>query len=153
MIDVPKIIFAATLVAGQADGRTCVLAEPLSFWGGLDVASGKIIDRRHPQNGAVISGRVLVMKAGRGSSSGSSVLAEAIRLGTGPAGIVLLARDPIITMGAMIATELYGGESPVVVVQPDERLGYGSSLARSWRRSQWSSAHTTRKPTKTRKPS
>ena len=50
------------------------------------------------------------MTAGRGSSSGSSVLAEAIRLGTGRAGIVLLTRDAIVTVGAMIASELYGKE-------------------------------------------
>ena len=56
------------------------------------------------------------MRAGRGSSSGSSVLAEAIRLGTGPAGIVLLTRDAIVTVGAMVAAELYGKECPVVLV-------------------------------------
>lgn len=55
------------------------------------------------------------MTAGRGSSSGSSVLAEAIRLGTGPAGIVLLARDAIVTVGAMVASELYDRSCPVVL--------------------------------------
>ena len=55
------------------------------------------------------------MQAGRGSSSGSSVLAEAIRLGTGPAGIVLLTRDAIVTVGAIVAAELYGKDCPVVI--------------------------------------
>ena len=109
---------ATTLVQGRADGPTFVLEEPLSFWGGLDAASGEIIDRRHTQNGQFISGRVLVMTAGRGSSSGSSVLAEAIRLGTGPAGIVLLTRDAIVTVGAMVACELYERDCPIVLVQP-----------------------------------
>ena len=103
------------LVSGRAEGPSFVLREPLSFWGGLDAASGRIIDRWHPQNGEVLSGRVLVMEAGRGSSSGSSVLAEAIRLGTGPLGIVLLARDAIVTVGAMVAAELYGRPCPVVL--------------------------------------
>jgi predicted aconitase with swiveling domain len=57
------------------------------------------------------------MTAGRGSSSGSSVLAEAIRVGTGPAGIVLLTRDAIVTVGAMVATELYRKACPVVLVE------------------------------------
>ncbi|WP_018235694.1 aconitase X swivel domain-containing protein [Ensifer sp. BR816] len=106
---------ATTLVAGSAAAETLVLLEPLSFWGGLDSESGRIIDQWHPQKNAVMSGRVLVMRAGRGSSSGSSVLAEALRRGTGPAGIVLLARDAIVTVGAMVAAELYGKSCPVVL--------------------------------------
>jgi predicted aconitase with swiveling domain len=108
-------IRASTLVPGRADAPVFLLAEPLSFWGGLDAPSGRIIDRWHPQSGAVLSGHVLVMESGRGSSSGSSVLAEAIRLGTGPLGIVLLTRDEIVTVGAMVATELYGRDCPVVL--------------------------------------
>jgi uncharacterized protein len=106
---------ATTLVAGEAEGPVMVLTEPLSFWGGLDAASGRIIDRWHPQSGQVLSGHVLVMRAGRGSSSGSSVLAEAIRRGTGPVAIVLLSRDPIVAVGAMVAGELYGAPCPVVL--------------------------------------
>jgi predicted aconitase with swiveling domain len=109
------MIAAVTLVPGTARGTAFVLQEPLSFWGGLDAPSGRIIDRWHPQHGAVLSRSILVMKAGRGSSSGSSVLAEAIRLGTRPAGIVLLTRDAIVTVGAMVAAELYGKDCPVVL--------------------------------------
>ncbi|AFL53878.1 hypothetical protein USDA257_c53540 [Sinorhizobium fredii USDA 257] len=104
-----------TLVAGSAEAETLVLTEPLSFWGGLDSATGRIIDQWHPEKNEVMSGRILVMRAGRGSSSGSSVLAEALRRGTGPAGIVLLARDAIVTVGAMVAAELYGRACPVVL--------------------------------------
>ncbi|MEY9168383.1 putative aconitase with swiveling domain [Sinorhizobium fredii] len=106
---------AMTLVAGSAEAETLVLTEPLSFWGGLDSATGRIIDQWHPEKNEVMSGRILVMRAGRGSSSGSSVLAEALRRGTGPAGIVLLARDAIVTVGAMVAAELYGRACPVVL--------------------------------------
>lgn len=111
-------IVAVTLVPGRACAPCLVLEEPLSFWGGLEAASGRIIDRWHPQRGLVLSGRTVVMAAGRGSSSGSSVLAEAIRLGTGPAGIVLLVRDAIVTVGAMVALELYDRPCPVVLAPP-----------------------------------
>lgn len=104
-----------TLVPGMARGEVFLLAEPLSFWGGLDSATGTIIDQWHPQKNAAIAGKVLLMRAGRGSSSGSSVLAEAIRRGTGPAGIVLMTRDAIVTVGAMVAAELYGIRCPVVL--------------------------------------
>lgn len=104
-----------TLVAGRAQGRALVLDEPLSFWGGVDPATGDIIDPRHPQHGANVSGRILVMLSGRGSSSSSSVLAEAIRAGTAPAAIVLGEADPILALGAIVARELFGSTIPVVV--------------------------------------
>lgn len=110
-----RSVAGVTLVPGRAAGGAFVLREPLSFWGGLDSASGRIIDRWHPQHGATVAGRILVMEAGRGSSSGSSVLAEAIRRGTGPAGLVLRTRDAIVTVGAMVAGELYGLACPVVL--------------------------------------
>ncbi|MGH2557007.1 MAG: aconitase X swivel domain-containing protein [Actinomycetota bacterium] len=103
------------LVAGSARGEALVLTEPLSFWGGTDPA-GRITDRRHPQHGAHLAGRVLVMPFGRGSSSSSSVLAEAIRTGTAPAAIVLSEPDPILPLGAIVAQELYGQTVPIVVL-------------------------------------
>jgi predicted aconitase with swiveling domain len=109
---------ARALVVGRADGRAVVLEEALSFWGGLDPATGRVIDRRHPQVGTEVAGRILVMPSGRGSSSSSSVLAEAIRLGTAPAGIILREPDGIVALGAMVAREMYGAVVPVVALDP-----------------------------------
>ena len=110
---------ARVLVPGFAEGPVVAIA-PLSFWGGLDVATGSIIDRSHPDVGRSLAGAVLVMTSGRGSSSSSSVLAEAIRLGTAPAGIVLAEADPILAVGALVAETLYGRACPVVVLsKPD----------------------------------
>ncbi len=58
------------------------------------------------------------MPSGRGSSSSSSVLAEAIRAGTAPAGIILLEPDGILVLGALVARELYGRSIPVIVLRP-----------------------------------
>jgi predicted aconitase with swiveling domain len=106
---------ALTLAPGAGAGAPLLLDEPLSFWGGLDPALGAIIDRRHPQCGANVAGCVLMMPAGRGSSGGSAILAEALRLGKGPAGIVMLERDAIVVVGAMVAAELYGHACPVAL--------------------------------------
>ena len=103
------------LVAGSAQGIALVLEEPLSFWGGLDPATGEIVETSHPQRGALVTGRILVMPSGRGSSSSATVLAESIRLGTGPAGIVLGEPDDIVVLGAIVAAELYGTPIPVVL--------------------------------------
>ena len=97
-------------------GQALVLHEPLSLWGGMDPATGLIIDARHPQRGASVSGRVLVMPSGRGSSSSASVLAEAVRAGTAPAAILLAEADLILAIGSAVAEELYGVRVPVVVL-------------------------------------
>jgi predicted aconitase with swiveling domain len=103
-----------TLVAGRASGDALVLDDALSFWGGVDPATGDVIDPHHPQRGANIAGRVLVIPGGRGSSSSSTVLAEALRAGVGPAAIVLTEPDAILALGAIVARELYGVRIPVV---------------------------------------
>ncbi|MEO7964164.1 MAG: DUF126 domain-containing protein [Gemmatimonadaceae bacterium] len=103
------------LVEGSAAGLVLALTEPLSFWGGVHQSTGKIIDTHHPQHGASIAGKILLMPSGRGSSSSSSVLAEVIRGGVGPAAIVLGVRDPILALGAMVAEALYGRVVPVLV--------------------------------------
>lgn len=108
------------LVDGSASAAVLYLAEPLSFWGGFDAETGAITDVHHPQHGTTVTGTVLVMPSGRGSSSSSSVLAEAIRARTAPAAIVLAEADPIVALGAIVADELYGVTVPVVVVD-DER--------------------------------
>ncbi len=119
------------LQEGSAIGVALRLDEPLSLWGGLNPATGEIIDRRHPQSGVVVTGRILVMPAGRGSSSSSSVLAEAIRARTAPAGIVMREPDGIVALGALVAAELYGLAMPVVVVPPDffDSLVDGSTVS------------------------
>jgi uncharacterized protein len=99
-------------------GTALVLDEPLSLWGGIDPATGAIIDVHHPQRGAVVTGRVLVMPAARGSSSSASVLAEAARAGTAPAAIVLREPDLILAIGSAVAEELYRVRIPILVVDP-----------------------------------
>ncbi len=109
-----------TLAQGAATGAPLALDEPLSFWGGLDVKTGRIIDRWHPQVGEQVTGRVLMMPAGRGSSSGSAALAEALRVGVGPAAILLLKRDGIVVVGALAAAELYGRACPVALIARED---------------------------------
>ncbi len=93
-----------------------VLDEPLSFWGGIDATTGEIVDPHHPQHGARIAGRVLVMPSGRGSSSSSSVMAECLASGTGPVAILLGEPDAILVVGAFVAAELGGPRCPIAVI-------------------------------------
>lgn len=104
------------LLAGEAAGSALVLEAPLSLWGGMDPHTGRISDHHHPQRGATMTGRVLVLPSGRGSSSSSSVLAEAIRLGTAPLAILLAEPDEILVLGALVAEYLYERTCPILIL-------------------------------------
>lgn len=116
---VTRSIPCTAVVGGAASGRLLVLDEPLSLWGGVDPASGEIVDGHHPQAGRTVRGTVLAMSHGRGSSSASSVLAEMVRIGTAPSAFVLSRPDPIIVLGLLVAEELYAISVPLVVVDED----------------------------------
>jgi len=115
-MSLPVVMSGHALVAGDCTGEALALDQPLSLWGGADPVSGSIIDQHHPQRGALLSGRVLVMRSGRGSSSSSGALLEMARLGTHPTAVLLADADPIIALGAIVARELYSLTVPVVVV-------------------------------------
>ena len=103
------------VVTGDATGPAIMLSEPVSFWGGFDSTTGKIIDQMHPQCGLCLTDAVVFMRSGRGSSSASSVLTEAIRLGTAPAAFVLEEPDEILALGSIVGDELYGRATPIVI--------------------------------------
>lgn len=110
--------------------RALVLSEGLSLWGGMDPASGELIDAHHPQRGVNLAGRVVVMPSARGSSSSASVLAEAVRAGTAPAAFVLSEPDLILAIGSAVAEELYGVSVPVIVLARDrfDAIGDGDPV-------------------------
>ncbi|MCC6602914.1 MAG: DUF126 domain-containing protein [Anaerolineae bacterium] len=111
---------AKVLVEGTAVGQALVLAEPLSLWGGLNPETGEIIDRRHPQAGQVVTNRVLVLPSGRGSSSASSILLEAVKQGTAPAAIITSEADGILALGAAVAREMYNQAPAILVLAPHD---------------------------------
>ena len=98
---------AELLVPGPAAvGETLLLGEPLSFWGGVDPATGTITDVRHPQHGASVAGRILLVPETRGSSSSSSVMLELIHAGRAPAALLLDRVDAILVLGILVAREM-----------------------------------------------
>lgn len=101
---------------GTARGPILKLSEPLSFWGGFNPQDGRILDQSHPQAAQSIAGVVLAIPGSRGSAGTPAGIAEALRLGVGPAGILLLKSDVNIAIGAQVAGRLYGIFIPVLVI-------------------------------------
>ena len=103
------------LVEGEAgEGPALLLTAPISFWGGVDPKSGRIVDVRHPQHGETIAGKVLFLSGTVGSSSASAVLLELVRNGHAPAAIIMHEPDAILLLGLIVAKEM-GWRTPVAV--------------------------------------
>jgi len=95
------------LLPGLAAAGPCLaLTAPISFWGGVDPRSGRIIDQRHPQCGLGVAGTVLALPGTIGSSSASAVLLELVHAGKAPAAILMDAPDAILLLGLVVAREM-----------------------------------------------
>lgn len=110
---------ARMLASGTAEGPVLSLDEPLSFWGAFEPRTGVIIDVHHPQRGACVKDTILIMTETRGSGSAPGAIAEAIRLGTAPAAIILAEPDINVAVGAEVAAALYGRRCVVACVSQE----------------------------------
>jgi len=104
------------LIPGTAEAPVLCLDKPISFWGGVDPFSGRITDPRHPNHGAVIGGRILVLPGTIGSSSSSAVMLELMASGKAPAALILAEPDAILVLGAVVAREMGHGSIPALIV-------------------------------------
>jgi predicted aconitase with swiveling domain len=116
------VIGGGILVPGEGgEGEALVLSAAISFWGGVDPATGRIADVRHPEFGADVSGRILFLPATIGSSSASAVLLELVRNGHAPAALVLHEPDAILLLGLIVAREM-GWPAPIAVRADSRRF-------------------------------
>ncbi len=114
------VLKARVLVGGQAEGLATVSKEPLSLWGGLSPQTGEIIDRRHELAGQIVTGRILLLPRGRGSSTSSATLTESIKAGVAPAAIITIKTDPILALGSIVSDELYHRAVPILVLSEED---------------------------------
>lgn len=110
---------ARFILRGSAVGGILATDEPLSFWGGVDPANGRIIDVHHPLHGQCLTGRILVMPSSRGSCTGSGVLLDLVLSGRGPAALVFREAEDVLTLGALVAEGMFGAVLPVLRLAPE----------------------------------
>jgi predicted aconitase/predicted aconitase with swiveling domain len=120
--DDPQTIRGAALVAGaapRATGRLAFSGTGLSFWGGVDPVSGKVIDERHPLCGRLITDTILAIPSGRGSCTASQIVLELVLNKTAPRAIVLRDRDAVVAVGALVAREFFDATPPLILACAD----------------------------------
>lgn len=108
-----------TIVPGTAEGPIIATGEALSFWGGVDPATSRVIDVHHPLHGVALAGGILLMPGSRGSCSGSGVLLDMALNGRAPAALVFSEAEDVLTLGALVAAEMFGRGLPVLRLAPD----------------------------------
>jgi cis-L-3-hydroxyproline dehydratase len=106
---------AEIIVPAEASGPILALPEGLSFWGGIDPASGTVIDAHHPSCGASLAGKLVMMPTSRGSCTGSGVLLELALNGHAPAALIFREPEDILTLGALLAGRMFG--KPLAVLR------------------------------------
>jgi uncharacterized protein len=111
------------IFAGQVTGEALVTTMALSFYGGVDPDSGKVVEKGHELEGKCISGKILVFPTGKGSTVGSYILYRMKKNGTVPAAIINAECEPIIAVGCIIS------EIPCVDLIPIEQIKNGASIA------------------------
>ena len=115
---------------GRASGEVLISSQPISFWGGVDPASGRIIDPRHELFGQEICGKVLAFPHGKGSSTTSLIILELLRVGKAPAAIINIQAEPILATGPVVSRIFYGRGIPMVTLAKREfkRLSTGQQV-------------------------
>ncbi|KAJ5947659.1 hypothetical protein N7466_000674 [Penicillium verhagenii] len=114
------VFYGTSYVQGEASGQLIASDVELSFWGGVSPHTSEIIDRHHPLSGHHLHGSVLAIPGGRGSCTGSTVMLEILLSGKAPSALVFERREDILTLGVIVAEEIFGKSIPVVTLDPKD---------------------------------
>ena len=88
---------------GIAKGEAIVTTDGISFYGGVDPDTGKVVEVGHELEGQSIAGKILVFPTGKGSTVGSYTMYRMKKNNTAPAAIVNEQIDTIIAVGCIIS--------------------------------------------------
>jgi predicted aconitase with swiveling domain len=90
------------IVPGVVEAPALVTGEPISGFGGIDVATGTVIEPRHELFGVCFTGRVLVFPGAKGSSGWSGFFQSTRLMGTAPAAMVFDVLTTKAVLGAIV---------------------------------------------------
>jgi len=88
---------------GKTEGEALVTSQPISFYGGVDPATGIIIEKGHELQGQSVKGKILVFPTGKGSTVGSYTLYRMKKNGTAPAGMINKECETVVAVGVIIS--------------------------------------------------
>ncbi|KAF4771500.1 hypothetical protein HAV15_004177 [Penicillium sp. str.  len=116
--DTTRVFQGTPYVNGEASGKLIASELELSFWGGVNPRTSEVIDQHHPLSGQHLQEAILAIPGGRGSCTGSTVILELLLNGRAPAALIFERREDILTLGVIVAEEIFGKAIPVVTLDP-----------------------------------
>ena len=119
------VLRGRTLVPGVVEGEALVSPETISGWGGIDPATGTIIEARHALAGVCFTGRILVFPGAKGSSGWSAFFQSTRLLGTAPIGMIIGVTTAKAALGAVVTRvpALADADAdPVAVLRTGDRI-------------------------------
>jgi len=108
---------------GKAIGEVLMTNLGISFFGGVDPETGRIVEKGHPLEGCSIGGRILIFPTGKGSTVGSYTLYRLKKAGLAPAAIINAESEIITAVGCIIS------DIPCVDHIPLDKLKTGMRVA------------------------
>ena len=91
------------ILRGTVQEEALVTSMPISFYGGVDMNSGEVIEKGHELQGKSVKGKILVFPTGKGSTVGSYTLYRLKKNGVAPAGIINRECETVVAVGAIIS--------------------------------------------------
>ena len=92
-----------TIYPGKVEGEAIVSTEPIGFYGGIDIKTGKVIEKGHPLEGKSVKDKILVFRCGKGSTVGSYVIYGIKKYNVAPLGIINKETETIVATGVILA--------------------------------------------------
>jgi predicted aconitase with swiveling domain len=113
------------IVGGAVEAEALVTHDPISGFGGIDVATGTIIEPRHELFGVCFTGKVLVFPGAKGSSGWSGFFQSTRLMGTAPAAMVFDVVTTKAVLGAIVTrvpTVVEASPRPLDVIRTGDRV-------------------------------
>jgi uncharacterized protein len=108
------------IVPGVVEAEALVTRDPISGFGGIDVATGTVIEPRHELFGVCFTGKVLVFPGAKGSSGWSGFFQSTRLMGTAPAAFVFDVVTTKAVLGAIVTripTVVEASPAPLDVIR------------------------------------
>ncbi|MGM0597368.1 MAG: isopentenyl phosphate kinase [Myxococcota bacterium] len=113
---------------GKCRGEILFLQAPLSFYGGVDPNTGKIIQENHPQKGKTLKNKILVLPNSTGSTVGSWTILRLAENKKGPLAFITKNCDSVLATGSILAETPHLDNIPIKQLAKFDELALDKNI-------------------------
>lgn len=120
------------ILKGVVEGKALSTKQAISFYGGIDPDTSKIIDKDHELKGKKVKGKILVFPHGKGSTVGSYTLFRMKKNGMAPAGIINEECETVVAVGAIISEIPCVDKINISKIKTGDQVSIHNEVVRTW---------------------